>query len=32
MKDPRECAHDRTSHCKMCGGPGFIPRLEPLEL
>ena len=31
QKDPRECAHDRTSHCKFCV-PGFTERLEPLAL
>ena len=31
QRDPRECAHDRTSHCKFCV-PGFVERIEPLEL
>ena len=31
QRDPRECAHDRTSHCRFCV-PGFVERLEPLEV
>lgn len=29
QRDPRECAHDRHSHCKFCV-PGFVERIEPL--
>lgn len=33
QKDPRECAHDRESHCKFCvPGIGNVERIEPLDL
>lgn len=29
--DPRECAHDKHSHCRFCV-PGFVKRIEPLAI